>query len=156
MAQPKRKYWDTDENVFKTRSNTSWKYEPFDNKEVDMVDIFAAVQKYTLHHEVKTSKGRSKGNKLFATYIYRAMVEEEKYDGNAGYYKDPDGYKEPKKAWEPVDKAIRKYNNHASIKGTNMVIKMKGKLVDYSKSKGAKLTDEGRMAKLLEELKPKK
>lgn len=156
-SKPKaaRKHWDTTENVFKTRSNSSWVYEKFTDREVTMVDIFAAVQKYSLDDEQFTKSKKSKGNKLFATYIYRAMVEEKIYDGNAAYYSKAKGYKQPTKAWAPVDKAIKEYNKHEMIKGTDKVIKLTGAMKDFTASKGATLSPQQRMDKFLKELSEK-
>ena len=151
----KRKRWDTERNVFvKVGSQSTWEYQGVDPEHgpIDVADVAAAVQKYKLHNEYFTKKGRPKGTKMFATYIYRSMVEDRKYDGNAAYYQlDDEGkasYEQPKNAWKPVDEAIIKFNNHPKAKEKGLFIQLHGKMIDHSGEKNTKKTDEERMNEL--------
>jgi hypothetical protein len=151
----KRKRWDPDKNVFiKVGSKSTWEYQGVDPEHgpIDVFDVGAAIQKYKLHIEYKTKAGKSKGTQLFATYIYRAMVEERKYDGNAEYYQlDEAGkekYKQPKNAWKPVDDAIKEFNKLPEAIELGYIVKMEGKMIDHTGEKNKPYSDEKRMAKL--------
>ena len=139
----KRKKWNDELNYFEADAKSTWKYEPFKNRDVTIDDVADIVWKKGLYKKVKRGEVVQKYTRCFRTYVYRELVERKVFDGNAIAYTDK--YKGGKGNWTKADKAIDAFNK--KFKGTPMEV-ANGRVPKKSGTK--KDTPEDIMRKLLE------